>query len=240
MLQVIAGHDPKDAASRPVSVPDYRVWLRRPVSGMRLGIAPGWFWEKAEGEVAAACTGAASALTALGMTRHEVCWPLVEWSSRVIATIVGAEAATAHSSWLQESLDEYEPFVRERLLVATTILAVDYVQAQRLRRAMLDESLEIFRSVDVVLAPTVLRVAPKWGESTSSWSTHNTAPFNLTGLPAISLPCGCTSAGLPMGTQLIGAPFREATLLQVAAALEQVLSLSMKSVIREGQETGQI
>lgn len=223
MLQAIAGHDPGDPASVPAPVPDYRSALDTSVAGLRLGVVAEWFWDDADPEVAAACEAAAVALVSLGMTRRTVHWPLVRHAAHTMSAIIYAESATVHATWLRERLDDYEPFVRDRLLRAALTPAVDYVQAQRLRRALLEEALEIFRTVNVLLTPTALRPAPRWDESASSWGTHNTAPFNLTGLPTISVPYGHTCAGLPIGVQITAAPFAEATALRVAEALEQVL-----------------
>lgn len=223
LLQVLAAHDPGDPASAAAPTVDYRAALGRSVSGLRLGIVTDWFWDGIDPEMAEACEAAAVTLREFGMIRQDVRWPLVRYAAHVLSAIIYAESATVHLPWLRERADDYEPMIRDGLLHAALTPAVDYVQAQRLRRAMLGEVLALFRAVDVLLTPTVLRPTTRWTESPASWGTHNTAPFSLTGLPTVSVPCGRTRAGLPLGVQLTAAPFGEATVLRAARALEQAL-----------------
>jgi aspartyl-tRNA(Asn)/glutamyl-tRNA(Gln) amidotransferase subunit A len=148
------------------------------------------------------------------------------------AAILFAEATAYHERWLRTRPQDYDPAVLARLRVGTTLLATDYLKAQRARRLLVEQVVRAFDSVDVLLTPTAAVPAPRRDESVIRWpdgtdedvrgaTLRFTRVFNLLGLPAVSVPCSMTDGGLPLGVQIVGAPFAEAMVLRVARAYEQ-------------------
>ena len=148
------------------------------------------------------------------------------WCAPVQAVITAAEAAAYHRHWLATRADDYEPGIRNRLVAALQVTGADYVQALRLRGLMVEEMFAAFDRVDVLAMPTLPIPAPTlYAEEATvedgslnviAALIRNTGPINVTGFPAISIPCGETSTGLPVGLQLVAPPWREAHLLRVA------------------------
>lgn len=151
--------------------------------------------------------------------------------------ILGTDAATYHLPWLKERPGDYDETIRARLETGMASRGVDYVQATRLRGVFVEAMYAALEGFDVLAAPTTPITAPRFGEvetrlddnrahNTAGLLLRNTSPFNLCGFPAISVPCGRTASGLPVGLQLIARPWDEATLLQVAAAFERARPLA--------------
>lgn len=147
----------------------------------------------------------------------------------MIWVILGAEASAYHERFFKTRAEDYGGDVRANLEVAQFTTASHYLKAQRVRGVLREELLEVLRRVDVIVTPTVPATAPKIGERVLEIGNRKvgvdalgslTSLFNLAGLPAISLPCGFTAAGLPVGLQIAGRLFEEATVLRVAAAYE--------------------
>ncbi len=147
------------------------------------------------------------------------------------AAILFAEAAAYHEPWLRTRPQDYGPLILGRLRVGTTILATDLLQAQRARGVLVAQTAALFDRFDALLTPAVPIGAPRQDETTIQWpdgvvedirgtTLRYTRPFNLLGFPAISVPCGFTADGLPIGLQVVGRPFAEATVLRVARAYE--------------------
>ena len=146
--------------------------------------------------------------------------------------ILGTDAAAYHQPWLRERPGDYDPTIRARLETGMSSRGIDYVQARRLRGLFIESVLEAMDGLDVLAAPATPIAAPRFGEvhtTLDDGASHNvaglllrnTSPFNFCGFPAISIPCGTTSGGLPVGMQLIARPWQEATLLKVAAGFER-------------------
>jgi aspartyl-tRNA(Asn)/glutamyl-tRNA(Gln) amidotransferase subunit A len=145
--------------------------------------------------------------------------------------IITPEATAYHLPWLRERPEAYSAGVRERLELGAITPAVSYIHAQRLRRQIIERMLAAFSSVDIVAMPTAPTAATLLEEDLATSdeadpdllaATINfTGPFDLTGFPALSLPCGFTDGGLPIGMQLVAAPYDEARLFAVAHAYEQ-------------------
>jgi len=226
VLQAIAGHDPDDPWSADVPVGDYAAHLDAGVAGLRIGVPSAYVFEGCEPEVAAAVERAIATLQSLGARRVEVeGGSLAIWWIAAM-NIVLAEAADVHRKRYGEQAARFGDDVRGILTAAMELPGFEYVAAARLRDALRRGEAEeqLFAAADVVLMPATLVVAPRIadvapGDPMGSL-THNTAPFNLAGLPALSVPCGVTSAGLPVGLQMVGRQWDEATLLRVAAAYE--------------------
>jgi aspartyl-tRNA(Asn)/glutamyl-tRNA(Gln) amidotransferase subunit A len=147
-----------------------------------------------------------------------------------------ADSVVTHEPYLQEHRQDYGPDVLYRILAGQFVLGCDYAKAMKVQRLIKEEHARVLQQVDVLITPTAPVVAPRIGEQTvtlrgtahrvrgpgSGFISKNTSPSNTTGLPAITVPCGFSAAGLPIGLQLIGRPFEEALLLQLAHAYEAV------------------
>jgi aspartyl-tRNA(Asn)/glutamyl-tRNA(Gln) amidotransferase subunit A len=231
MLQAIAGYDPLDGASASVPVADYHARLKDGVKGLKIGICKVDFLDRAHPAVAAAVMEGARELAELGAELIEVKIPNLDEVYPINMLIVLAEASSYHQKWLRSKGELYTPDVRAFLQAGELVLATDYLQAQR-RRSVFVKSLlgEVLSKVDLLLLPTMPVVAPEIGQLEVSYPGYTgsvmdicinfTGPFNLSGLPALTVPCGF-SQGLPIGLQLVGRPFEEVTVLQAGYAYEQ-------------------
>lgn len=230
-LQVLAGPDDRDPACTSAPVPDYTATLDAGVRGLCVGVPREFFFERLAPEVERAVRAAAEVLAGLGARVEPL--PFPHWPATVAAgaTILFAEAAAYHAEWIRTRPQDYGAAVRTRVRVGTTLLALDYLQAQRARAVLVREARALFLRCDVLLTPTVPLPAPRQDADLITWpdGSHEdirgatlrfTRPFNLLGFPAISVPCGFTPDGLPIGLQLVGRPFDEPTVLRVAAAYE--------------------
>lgn len=225
VLQVIAGHDPADPASADMPVPDYRAALAGGVRGLRLGLPRRYFFEGADDEVLTAVEQVAGVLRAEGASVRDVDIPDLEWAGQVLAPVIAAEAAAYHHRWLVERPQDYGDDVRQRLMQGLLYPAVQYVNAQRLRRRVANGLLAALSEVDVLLTPAMPAGAPPIDSTvvaTPNPLTRFTHPVNVASLPALVVPCGFDARGLPLGAQFIGRPFDEATLLRVGHAYQQV------------------
>jgi aspartyl-tRNA(Asn)/glutamyl-tRNA(Gln) amidotransferase subunit A len=235
LLQAMAGHDPRDPASSPAPVPDYTAALEDGVRGLRLALPRDFFFERVDPTVEAAVRAAARTLQDLGATVEEVPLPHAVQVWTAGAVILYTEATAYHGEWLRTRPQDYGPLVRARLRVGAAILATDYVKAQQARAILVAEMLQILDGFDALLTPTSPIAAPRRDESVVRWpdgteedvrgaTLRLTRPFNLLGFPALSVPCGFTADSLPIGLQIVGHPFAEATALRVARAYEAATS----------------
>jgi aspartyl-tRNA(Asn)/glutamyl-tRNA(Gln) amidotransferase subunit A len=224
-LGVIAGYDELDPANADTPVPDYGSAFKTPVSKLRLGMPRASFFDALDPEIANAVSAAVEVLGKLASTVEEISLPSLGIPLDEIYTRVrGVEAYTYHGQWIAESPEKYQPPTRQRMIEnAVAVKTTAYAEARRqvtvLRRAIQ----KTFTSVDLLITPTLptTPVAIAQGANPTAVSIRNTSPFNVLGLPAISLPCGFTTAGLPIGLQIVGAPFAESTVLTLASAYER-------------------
>jgi aspartyl-tRNA(Asn)/glutamyl-tRNA(Gln) amidotransferase subunit A len=242
VLQAIAGHDPLDESSSERDVPDYIAALRDGVTGLRVGVPKEYFFDKVDPTVESAVRGAIQTLSDLGATVVEVSLPHIADLPGALMAIQLPEALTYHKHWLAERAQDYGEDVRYRLELGANYTAVHYVQAQRLRELALQAwRQDVFSKVDLVATPTTpIPATPiEQGDLQTTLNLIRfTNPVNLLRLPAISLPCGFTArparpegraeprgsgsaVGLPIGLQLIGRWWDEATVLRAAHAYEQ-------------------
>jgi aspartyl-tRNA(Asn)/glutamyl-tRNA(Gln) amidotransferase subunit A len=231
LLSAIAGHDAADPYSRNVPVPRYTDALTGDITGVRIGIPKTYFYEGLAPEVDGAVRAALKSLENLGAQMIPVELPYVDIHRAVWLNIASPEAYSFHEPLLKAHAAWYGADVRERLEAGRTLLSIDYVRAQRTRTMMKRECQKTFESVDVIVTPTVPIPAPRidelhkpWGSGTETAAAslaRFTRYFNVVGLPAISVPCGFTAGGLPIGLQIAGKAFDESTVLQVAHAYEQ-------------------
>jgi AtzE family amidohydrolase len=227
-LKVIAGHDAKDPTSSRAGVADYPAQLAGGVNGLRIGLPDQWFFDIVDVEIKTAALTAVDTLVELGASRHSVSIPMVELSSDVGYVIQWSEIAAYHKNHLERCPEKYEPYLLMCLQAGSLISAADYIHAQRIRRLMREQFLQALDQVDVLVTPTTPIAAPllttrehlingKPGPDRYAYDLAAfTFPFNQAGLPAISVPSGFSKAGLPMGVQIVGRPFDEASILRVA------------------------
>ncbi|MBI4506313.1 MAG: amidase [Chloroflexi bacterium] len=231
LLQAIAGHDPRDPASSRRAVPEYRAALDQGVRGLRVGVVRRHFFDRLDPAVAAACQHALETFRGLGATVVEVDIPHLREAGPISTAMIFAEASSYHERWFPARAAEYSAEVRERLLLGRTISALDYLRAQRARRLLIEEFRAALSQADVLAAPTVAFPPPRFDEPTVDVGSRRedtalavvqlTRPHNVAGLPTLALPVGFTPGGLPVGMQLAGRPWEEATVLRVGQAYEQ-------------------
>jgi aspartyl-tRNA(Asn)/glutamyl-tRNA(Gln) amidotransferase subunit A len=225
LLQAIAGYDPKDPASTDVPVPDYSANLDLGIHGLRVGVPRDWFYEGdgTDPEVLTAFDEAVGVLESLGARVVPLHAKPFIAARAVLMPIMIAEAYAYHEQTLKVRPLDLGREVRNRAREGAFLSAADYINAQRARTVIATQMQEILAEVDVVASPTASQPAEKFGEQDPEkrYRVPSYTPvYNLTGLPAMSIPCGFTSAGLPIGLQLAGRAFDEAMVLRVASAYE--------------------
>jgi aspartyl-tRNA(Asn)/glutamyl-tRNA(Gln) amidotransferase subunit A len=245
LLNAMAGHDARDSTSLDRPREDYTRDLEQPLAGLRIGLPKEYFGDGIDADVAAAVAAAVAEFRKLGATTVDIALPAVRLSVPVYYVIAPAEASSNLSRFdgvryghraekYTDLLDMYkksraEGFgaeVKRRILVGTYVLShgyydAYYLKAQQVRRLIADDFQRAFAQCDVIMGPTAPGAAFKFGAKTDDpvqmyLNDIFTIAGNLTGVPALSIPCGFTGDGLPIGLQLQGNYFREAQLLQVA------------------------
>lgn len=235
MLQALAGPDPTDPSTVALPVPDFRGAAQGDVCGLRLGLPRDLFFEHLDPQVGAAVEAAVRALEGLGIAVEAVSLPGMEDAASATFAIIAAESMAYHGPMLRKHGPAYGADVRTRLLAGQFVLATQYINAQRVRQVIRAGVDTVLTSVDALLLPTTPIPAPRIEEREATvdgitqdvraWLTRCTRPFNLTGHPALSVPCGLTRSGLPIGLQFVGRMFDEATLLRLGAAYEAISPL---------------
>ena len=229
MLQVLAGHDPKDPASADRPVPDYSALLGTSLRGARIGVIR--HFHEADSPVSApelaAIDDAVAAFRDMGAIVSDVTLPpLQDWHAAG-SLISMVERAAAYEEWARTRLDGFGDRVQRRLMLGALVSGVDYVQAVRRRRELRDELRDAMRGLDVVLTAAAPGEAPKM-DAIPRWDVFDrpsfTIPFNVAGYPAMSVCSGFGPQGLPLSLQIVGKPFQEATVFQVADAFEKATS----------------
>ena len=227
MLQVIAGHDPKDPTTGTATVPDYSKSLVEDIKGLRIGVPRHFFFADdplISRETLSTVEPALKALEDLGAHVEEVTVPSLRYVGLANRVIMYSEAFAYHARNLRSRPQEFGNHVRAHFRLGGLLSSEDYVQAQRVRNVMKREFAELLERVDVVASPTMSNPPPRFDESdamTTARVPTFTAPYNMTGMPAISVPCGFTSGGLPVGLQIAGKPFDEPTVIRAAYTYQQ-------------------
>ncbi len=235
VLQVIAGYDPLDPSTVPVPVPDYSELLGTSLKGLKIGVPANYYFEPVDPETEVAVRQAIAALAELGAEVREVSLPSMKYAGAL--RIPGmADGLVAHEPHIDQHREDYGPTVLYRTLAGQFILGRDYSKAMKVQRIIKEEYAQVFQEVDLLATPSSPIAAWRIDQNTvtvggqdypvrgpgSGMTARCTSPSNATGLPAMSIPCGFTQAGLPIGLQLIGRPFEEQVLLQVAHGYEAV------------------
>lgn len=224
LLQVIAGYDPEDASSVQAPVDDYLSEIDFGVRGWRIALAQDDYFANSDPEIEQMVGAAARVFVDLGSSLHERPFPGARQAAQANGQMVIADAAVFHRERLQSLPDDFGVDVRQRLMNGAALGLSEYIQARRAQTLLRRQFETFFDSYDLLLAPTTPISAPLIeGPDALEMAgklTRFTAPFNLTGLPAISIPCGFTSAGLPVGLQIVARSWAEARLLRAAQAFE--------------------
>jgi len=250
VLRVIAGRDPMDSTSADVPVPDYVAELEKPVKGLRVGVAREYFGEGLDAEVRSAVEAAIQQLASLGCEVVPVSLPHTEYAIPTYYVVATAEAsanlarfdgvryghrskrATNLSEMYRLSRDEgFGPEVKRRIMLGTYALSAGYydayyLKAQRVRSLLAQDFEEAFKKVDAIVTPTSPTAAFRLGEKVNDplamyLADIYTVTADLAGVPGISIPCGETQEKLPIGLQILGRHFDEATILRLAHAHER-------------------
>jgi aspartyl-tRNA(Asn)/glutamyl-tRNA(Gln) amidotransferase subunit A len=226
MLQVIAGHDARDLASVDLPTGDYLAEMKQvKPSTLRVGIPRVMFYDRVDAEVAAVTSVALAALGKLVGSVRDVQLPAVA----ATPLVTDDEMYAVHAEWFTKVPHLYQPPTRRALEGASKLVAHEYIAARREIEQLRRSVRSVFQSVDILVTPTV-KIPPRTIEESIRRSQAetplppeltNTSGFNVFGLPAISVPCGFTSAGLPVGLQIVGPHFGEARVLAAARAYEQ-------------------
>ena len=230
-MNVISGHDPRDVACVDLPVPDYTAALTGDIRGLRIGTPRQFFDAPLDPEVRQRVNDALGHLESLGAEVQEVDFPEFNDAAAISTTMLMAEASACFRDLLASDGEQlYEP-VRLRLEAGLFISAADYLRAQQGRAAFDRAARRLLQDVDLlagpsepVTAPPLLQQQVLAGEreiGTVAALTQYTRPYNITGFPAISVPCGFSAEGMPIGLQLAGRPFDEETVLRAAHAYEQ-------------------
>ena len=227
MMQALAGYDPKDPTTSTAPVPDYSLSLREDIKGLTIGVPRHFFFaphENVNPEVVATVENGLKVLEGLGANLQEVTIPSLEYVRAANSVIMLSEAFAFHEKNLRTRPHDFGEMVRARFRIGGMFSASDYVQSQRVRKLVNREFAAVLQKVDVLVTPTMTQPAAAF-EGYDATSTVRgpsfTAPFNLTGLPAISVPCGFTASGLPVGMQIAGKPFDEPGVIRAAYAYQQ-------------------
>ncbi len=249
MLGAIAGHDPMDSTSADVPVPDYAAEAKKGIKGLKIGIPKEFFPEGMNREVSVAVKDAIAQLKSLGAETVEVSLPSSPYGLAAYYVLAPSEASSNLARYdgvryglriPGENIVEmysktraagFGPEVKRRIMLGTYALSSGYydayyVKALKVRRLIKQDYDKAFEKVDVIATPTCPNPAFRFGEKTGDPLSMYledifTVSINITGLPGLSVPCGMSKSGLPIGLQLIGKAFDEATLLRTAWAYEQ-------------------
>jgi aspartyl-tRNA(Asn)/glutamyl-tRNA(Gln) amidotransferase subunit A len=249
LLTVIAGHDPLDATSSPAPVPDFAAESDNPVAGLRIGVPAEYFAEGLDPEVRAAIEKGIAALMAAGCVVKPVSLPNTRYAIPVYYLIATAEAsanlarfdgvrygprskdsATLADMYRHSREEGFGAEVKRRILLGTYALSAGYydayyLKAQQVRRLLAEEYLRAFAEVDAIVTPTAPTAAFKLGEKTGDplamyLADIYTVTASLAGICGVTVPCGATKAGLPVGMQVLAAHLNEGTAFRVARAVE--------------------
>ena len=235
LLQALASYDSLDPSTVPVPVPDYSASLGKGLAGLKMGIPMNYYSDLLDPEVDAAVRRAIDALEELGVESEEVSIPSLRYAGALrIAGLV--DSMVAHEPYYADHRQDYGPEVLYRTIGGQFVLGRDYSKSLKVQRLIKEDHARALQSVDFLVTATTPISAPRIDVTSfelggsehivrgpgSSTIARLTSPSNATGLPAISVPCGLTEAGLPIGLQLICRPFEEQLLFRLAHGYEAI------------------
>ncbi|MBI4672391.1 MAG: Asp-tRNA(Asn)/Glu-tRNA(Gln) amidotransferase subunit GatA [Chloroflexi bacterium] len=219
LLNTLAGYDAQDPASVNVSAPDFTRALNDSLRGLRFVAPKGYFEEKVDAQVLDAVKQAVGVLEELGAARVAKTFVAAPDMFQLNRVILRSEALAYHRNYLATQPEAYSPDVLRRLHEGESITTAEYALARRTQVELVRAFEVWFEDIDLLVIPTTRTAAPRVGTDPLEMAQHLTAftaPFNVTGFPAISLPCGFTREGLPIGLQIVGARWREDLILRAA------------------------
>lgn len=251
VLKVMSGHDPHDSTSSDIPVINYSEHLNNKIDGMKIGLPKEYFQAGLDSEIEKSIDAAKKELEKLGATFVEVSLPNTDYATSAYYVIAPAECSSnlarydgvrygyrcedpidLDDMYKRSRTEAFGDEVKRRIMTGTYVLSSGYydayyTKAQKIRRLIRDDFLNVFKEVDCILTPTTPTAAFKIGEKCNDpvamyLSDNYTIALNLAGLPGMSIPCGFTQSKLPIGFQLIGKHFDEATILNVAHQYQSV------------------
>jgi aspartyl-tRNA(Asn)/glutamyl-tRNA(Gln) amidotransferase subunit A len=230
-MDLVAGYDPNDPVSANVPVSDYAGVLNGDVRGLRVGVPREYFEVPLDPQVEQAVRSAIDVLGDLGAAVTEVSWPMYHYAMAIAVAIQLVEVTAYHRKLVLTHGPHLYPPVRLLIESGFFISAADFLEAQRARALFVRQSRDLLEDVDILVGPMTPITAHKIGAAEVKVGdivmgsrpalTQYTRPFNLNGFPAITVPCGFSDDGLPIGLQIAGRPFDEETVLRAAHAYEQ-------------------
>ena len=229
LLQTIAGYDPEEITSIRMVVPNYPAALRQRIASVRVGVARDFFFDAIDSEIEAATKEALSVLGRLIGGVSEVTIPARN-QEELRSTVRSAEAYTYHAKFVANTPELYQPETLARLRTDANVTTTAYIEARRQLDSTRRTIGQVFQSVDAIVTPTSPILPPPIVDFSRARggspdflvrNIQNTSPFNVYGWPTISVPCGFSGSGLPIGLQISGPPGRDAVVLQIAHAYEQ-------------------
>jgi aspartyl-tRNA(Asn)/glutamyl-tRNA(Gln) amidotransferase subunit A len=231
LLGAIAGYDPADPSSASVDVPDYRARLDGNIRGLRVGVPREYYFQRSTEEVERIVREAINVLSAQGATIVDVSLPHIEQAPAAALAIISVEAADIHAEWLRTRPEDYGADVLPRLQMGALFRGIDYIRAQRIRTLVQREFSEVMDKVDVFVSPNNPVPPPRIDQQMIEFRGREvwvmslmpslTIPHNMSGYPAITVPCGFSASGVPVGLQIAGRAFDEVTVFRTAYAYEQ-------------------
>jgi aspartyl-tRNA(Asn)/glutamyl-tRNA(Gln) amidotransferase subunit A len=225
LLEVLAGYDPGDPFSVAAPTEPYRDAVGKDVDGLRIGVPRGFFFDDVDEDIVRLVDTAAEVLAAAGASVGEVDLPGADEAVEAATTMIRAEALGIHGPRLAVEPDRFGADARRRLLLGESVTGVQYGEARQQARLWRRRVTTLFGQVDVLLTPSTGTTAPPADAEmieTTRRLVRLTYGWSLAGLPALSIPCGFSDDGLPVGLQLAAAPLQEATVLRAGAAYQQI------------------
>jgi aspartyl-tRNA(Asn)/glutamyl-tRNA(Gln) amidotransferase subunit A len=243
-MNVMAGSDPLDRSTSPVAVPDYTRGLSDTLKGTSIGVPDSYYFDRLAPEVRTAVQKAIRVFKRLGATAKKISIPQLPEASIATFIILLAEGAATLEKLHRTRARDLGDDVRSRLNLGAAIMAAQYLKAQAIRRKIRENFCQAFQKVNVILTPQLPITAPKLDQGNVSWGketeavpsalTRFTRIYNLVGIPSLSVPCGFSATGLPIGLQIAGRPFDEKTVLRVGCAYEMNTSWKDRLPLLQG------
>ena len=229
LLQAMAGHDPADPASADRAVPDFRAQFGQDARGLRIGVVRNFHENdcKVDASVQKGIDDAVAVFRDQGADIREVTLPSLYDLQACGFVILATEAFAVHEPWLRTCFNDYGELLRDRLVLGGMVSGADYVQAVRHRHELCRATDTAMAGLDLLLTTAAPTEAPRI-DGTTKWGSMEkpgfTMPFNVTGLPAMSICSGFGETGLPVSIQLVAKAFQEPTLFRAAHAFEAATS----------------
>jgi aspartyl-tRNA(Asn)/glutamyl-tRNA(Gln) amidotransferase subunit A len=226
VMNIIAGHDEKDPYSSNHNVPDYQTGIENSIKNVKIGVLSGSFWESVDLEISEAINNALNIFKNNGCEIEYLSMSTIGKAGNYHTLLSEVESSAYYQDQLKRWPSYYPDILMRRVINGRRVLAIDYMEAVKIRKRLIEEINGCFKQVDLLLTPITMLPPPLLGQFSfklnserlgiSDLSSKFCRPFNMSGHPAISVPCGFTSNGLPLAFQLVSAYFNESVLLNAA------------------------